>query len=394
MKRAFIVAMSFVLMCVGGAIADDEKTPTVQDWFDDLSSGSVADHQCAGGDAPDSIACFSSCGVAAQGHRIFVAFSEGSDANKLRFCATNVYAYRAKKSSDPWTLYNKLLDVGVPGPECFTLYKDGSSAASCDVAPLVLSNYANASWSVVSVETGVLRKTGNYSKVYDCSGCSSSKNPWYSVKGSGHYGECGAVNDHEHDMILGIRKFTEDTHGAEVQPMVVRAYCSTGEKGNSCSIVIKPVGDVMTLCMAGFKLENGKCVPASQKCGIMGDCTGWKAEDFAGSQYTRVVTPVSDKEGELYSCYEYRCADSNYGFQGDLSLYDENRKCVECVSSDTVHKYINSDGICKELADGQIVSSETGEAVTASKINQEELRKCWKNSYPDEWKNCVLGLGQ
>ena len=390
-KVCFNLVFVMCFAIVSGAVAADENSATrkeAADWYTHLGAPEPKDHKCTGGDAPGEIACYSSCGSPSQGHRIFVARTEGSSADGLRFCATNVWAYRNGYGDDPWTLYNALINVDKPGPQCFTLYEKGEKQKGCDPSPLILDNYKNADWSVTEVETKILRKTGYHSKVFDCSGCSSSKNPWYSVKGSGHYGKCGAVYDHEHDIIIGIKKFTEDGHGAVVQPMVVRAYCSAGERRNDCEIVIKPVGKTQTLCMAGFKLEDGKCVPVATECKIMVNCEGWTDNDFEGTQYTKVV----HKRDESVSCYQYRCAEENYGFLGDPLQYDANRECVECVSTDTVRKAVDENGICVELKNDEIISEETGKKTVAEKTGIDKLVECFGSKDPYKFKNCVLGI--
>ena len=91
-------------------------------------------------------------------------------------------------------------------------------------------------------------------------------------------------------------------------------------------MAVSPQKSKELLCKDGYKPNASKsdCEAINgYVCQGIKDCSGWSASRFKGSTYKTVV--VNENSG---SCTQYRCATSDYGFEGDPK---SNNKCIACT---------------------------------------------------------------
>ena len=352
--------------------------------------------RCASDDNVN-LACFFDCSGPSQRHGLFIGMQYA--AHGVRFYTANVYGNRDRKSQDAWTAYKAVSGIKVNGVDvgsnydAFWLCESGWTGEGCNTK-LTEDSGVDTRTLDLSYFTGAVYKDYNWeptmvlldSAYYKCDGCNDKVNPWYWSGGGGMYNKCGMTNKQEHDIVLAIKSFDANGHGATVVPIGVRVFCATGKTGSDCKIItnIWPQEYEQHLCLNGYSSVDGKCVPVAEVPPT--DCAGWSADLFSGDDYIRTL--VADKDALNGNCYQYRCS-SGKGFQGDpLSGGDAGRKCVECAES-AIQCVSSADGQCIVATDGQVCSG--GKLSNATASTGESLVECISEiSNLEQFKQCVL----
>ena len=282
------------------------------------------------------------------GMHLYVATS--INENGARFCPVYALSYRADGSGKPETYYamNKNTDNcfwvcrdGFGGSECGADYK--TVAKSCDPVQLTKPIKLLASEWASRKNKESLKYMSGYTEVdpaffasntYDCN------QKWQGMK--------SADKNQKHDIVLAVRRFTDDGHGVVAQLLQLRAFDEKGEgKKYAPKRVLLKVADEQqhVLCKDGYKIGSSgdSCVPIDNMlCQNIKPCDGWVPDNFPLEKY-KVFVPTTENADDT-KCYEYRCKESGYAFREDPdnpSVADY--ECIECTGDGV---QITASGYC------------------------------------------------
>lgn len=295
------------------------------------------------------------------------------------FCPVQVEG-KNKNKGNAWTEYASagsncvwLCKNGYTGEECAT---EAAAGTTCDPTKLQASNYSS------------IRRIASGANIEDS----------VAMFGFNNNNSCGVHKKQEHDIILGVTRWTPSGHGAFVQQLVVRAERS-GWKHMDSWAAIYPAGGApeILVCKNGYKPNAGStdCEEINMNiCAQAQACSGWSNAGF-DEQVHVMMQPAGQ------SCYEFRCAQQGYAFQSTAE-----RKCVECSSSmrDGAHPV---SGLCIKCDIGKIFNSETGACDDADAYSKTDMQygkgrtkdntklaaQCWTIVAPEEYTVCVRGGG-
>lgn len=228
------------------------------------------------------------------------------------------------------------------------------------------------------------------------------------------------VSPSEHDVILGVSRFTNGKHGVFVQPFVASARWYDWNKGPGY-INVTPIGLEQLLCMDGYEpnFTNTDCVAVNpdicdvvvaadggntcgDKYGEFYDLGDFNAETmelhFFGSE------PAYSSSGKHvatvhYNCWGILCTTPGYGFDPNVS----RATCVDCGVSDP-RNGVNWFGKCVRCDVGEIFDSATGTCLTATALSRDRLyygpgkdentaviEQCWVEPDMYSYSDCVWG---
>lgn len=291
------------------------------------------------------------------------------------FCPIQIEG-KNKNKGNAWTEYAQISTAGCvwlcrEGYTGVTCDKTQDQVDSCDFEPLRRENYA----SLERVATGANMEERVAMFVFN------------------KKQKCGVSKTQEHDVVLGIVKWTASGHGAWVQPLEVRAQRDGwGDMKSWAAIVPLAQSSEMLVCKNGYKPNGQDCVEIdTQVCMLQKMCDGWGAFD----ETIHRLEPVT-KNGE--TCYQYKCKEAGKAF-----VSAQLRTCEECPSD--LFTGIASSGECVRCEKGKFFSLKAagncGDATAYTKLDLQygkgktkttagELKKqCWYYSNPEDYKNCV-----
>ncbi|MDE6481791.1 MAG: hypothetical protein K2L25_03175 [Alphaproteobacteria bacterium] len=388
MKNTFLVSFAVYSAFVAGAVAGGGNN--VSQYIGDWGGGKWA--VCGQHTLNSNNACIgatSTCANRAMFARNYtdewavqMLVAMKVTANGAQFCPVQVEG-KNKNKGNAWTEYAAagsncvwLCKAGFSGDGCTT---ELSAVSSCDPTPLKASNYSSIGRiaSGANIEDSVAMFAFN------------------------NYNGCGVHKGQEHDIILGVTRWTPSGHGAFVQQLIVRAERSGWKHMDSWATIYPAAGATEILvCKNGYKpnAAGTDCDEINMNvCAQAQACSGWSNAGFDEKQHVMV-------QASGQTCYEFRCAQQGYAFQSAA-----DRTCVECSSSlrDGAHPV---SGLCVKCEIGKIFNRETGECADADAFNKSDMqygkgknksaqsditKQCWTFSIPEEYTVCVkTGGGQ
>ena len=214
------------------------------------------------------------------------------------------------------------------------------------------------------------------------------------------------VSPSEHDVILGVSRFTNGKHGVFVQPFVASARWKNWNKGPGY-INVTPIGLEQLLCMDGYEpnFTNTDCVPIdSDLCEIVQAVnSGTTCQTSDGyrnfGDYDPETMETRFFEDGDKGCWGMLCTTPGYGFDPSAS----RATCVDCGVSD-LRNGIDKYGNCVRCDVGEIFDSATGTCVTATAFSRENLyygpgkndntpiiEQCWTEPDMYSYSDCIWG---
>ncbi len=301
--------------------------------------------------------------------------------NGAEFCPVQVEG-KNKNKGNAWTEYASA------GSNCVWLCKEGytgdacstpvAASTSCDPTKLEAANYSS------------VRRIASGANIEDA----------VAMFGFNAYNGCGVHKGQEHDIILGVTRWTPSGHGAFVQQLIVRAERSGWKHMDSWANVYPAAGasEILT-CKNGYKPNAARtdCDEINMNvCAQAMSCDGWSNAGFDETQHIMVMP-----EGK--KCYEFRCSEPGYAFKSET-----DRNCAECTTSlrNGVH---SKNGMCVKCAVGKIFDAETNSCADTigyihpdlqygrgqTKSSQPDISKqCWTFATPEDYTVCVTSGGQ
>lgn len=200
----------------------------------------------------------------------------------------------------------------------------------------------------------------------------------------------------EHDMFLGITRWTTGGHGAWVAPVSLRSGAHTKAEDSGCGYedlaitstpILQLAANETLVCMDGYHHNAAKtdCIPFSKQ--VEEESNALKEDKFClgydGYDSSWHTTRLNG------DCYEYRCI-AGYGFKSAT-----DHTCVECAG-EPMRFGIAPNGVCVICPTGTYFDANAtgaGHCPTSIKISSEQLAgDCWHKTNLDEYKSCVLGV--
>lgn len=204
------------------------------------------------------------------------------------------------------------------------------------------------------------------------------------------YDEPGTAKE-KTNVVLGVIKRLK--HGVIVAPVKV----TVRRNGNFTDVDTRVMytrsnGSKILLCASGYVMNSAKndCVPGPK-------CTSEQIENenlqWCSGYYETFFNPEEHKEEKEGNCKEYRCIADNYGFKSS-----SDHTCVAC-GTDAKSGIFN--GVCKTCKSGQVFDKGASDGCrSAEHYSQKQMRegnndstnkKCWLESEPDSFCECVTG---
>ena len=217
-------------------------------------------------------------------------------------------------------------------------------------------------------------------------------------------------------IILGITR--KLSHGAFVTPTKINSKCQINTMQTSqleqpsyyqeCYIAsVYSNGQETLLCQEGYeKNESGTNCIKTPECKINMDnmCSGYSKSDYnetthkllSKSKPTNCTPTGNGLQVCLGSqtCTYYECKDG-YALENGSN----NHKCIECET--TAKQGITQDGVCDICGKGEFFNKTEKRCKTATPISKQQMitgpnddKKCWLETSPKKYSNCVMGIDE